>query len=139
TEPIDSSPCYIKYLLITMVIEQLISKTLSIEINDLINAFIRILDSSRVDQWYLKFLETIYERFEIGERLYSTPIKTDLIEKILQSLQNKTFIFNSDEDTEKWEKFLTQNIFSNSTNDTNILNKQDTIEDMEATFQKFYK
>ncbi|CAF0844664.1 unnamed protein product [Rotaria sordida] len=139
TEPIDSLPCLLKYLLITMVIEQLIKKEVSIEINDLINVFIRILDSSRVDRLYLKFLETIYKNFEIGERLCSTPIKTDLIEKILQSLQKKTFVFNSNEDTEKWETFLTQTIFSNSTNDMNILNKQDIIEEMKANFQQFYK
>ncbi|CAF2897940.1 unnamed protein product [Rotaria sp. Silwood2] len=139
TEPIDSSPCYMKYLLISIVIEQLTIKAVSIEINNLIDAFTRVLDSSRVDQWYLKFLETIYESFEIGERLYSTPIKTDLIEKILQSLQNKTFIFNSTEDSNKWEIFLTQTVFSNSTNDINILNKQDIIEDMEVNFQQFYK
>ncbi len=127
TEPIDPSPCDVKYIFITMVIQQ----EISFETSDLINAFIRILDSSRTDQWSLNFLETIYRTFRIGERL---SCQTNFIEQILHSLQKKTLIFNSHEENENWQKFLTEQLFSNSTDEKNILNQYN-----QTHFQEFYK
>lgn len=139
TEPIDHVPSDVKYLLVTMVIQQVIKSEVSIEINDLVNIFTRVLDSSRLDLWHLHFLQTIYQEFKISEQLSSIPIKANLIEQILKSLQNQTLEFNSEEVTEKWERFLTESIFSNSADDKNILNNQIILTNTQTIFQQFYK
>jgi hypothetical protein len=121
-EPIDPLPCDVKYLFVTMIIEQMIDREISA---DLINEFIRVLNSSRTDQWNLHFLETIYQKFQIGKQLSSHPMKIYFIEKILQTLQTKTF----KDDDEKWKDFL----FSDSTDDQNRLNQLD----MQKNFPAF--
>jgi hypothetical protein len=75
------------------------------------------MNSSRTNQWNLHFLETIYQKFQIGKQLSSHPMKIYFIEKILQILQTKTF----KNDDEKWKDFL----FSDSTDDQNRLNQLD--------------
>jgi hypothetical protein len=139
SEPMDPAPADVKYLLISMVIKQLVKNEACIEINELVNIFTRVLDASRTDQWYLHFLQTIYRDFNIGEQLRSLPLKANLIEQILRSLQNKIFIFNSKEHGEKWQTFLTKYVFSNSADNNNILNKQNIITNMQIVFQQFYK
>jgi hypothetical protein len=120
-EPMDPLACEVKYVFTR--------NEVSIDVNDLVNTCIRILDSSRTDRWNLHFLETIYRNFEIGEQLFSTQY---LVEQILQSLQKKILEFNSEENHDKWQTFLTASIFSNSSNDKNILNKQDIITNMQT-------
>lgn len=140
SEPINSSSSSnIKDELITKTINVMINKEVSIEINDLVNAFICILDSTKFDSLYLLFLRTIYEKFEIGERLCSMPIETSLIEQILLSLQKNSFIINATEINELWQTFLTKTIFSTSSDTKNILNTQDTMKIMRTSFQQFYK
>ncbi|CAF4231914.1 unnamed protein product [Adineta steineri] len=107
TEPINSSPCNEKYTFVNLIIERLAESELSIDINDLVNIFTQTLDRSRIDEWNLNFLQTIYQKFKIGTQLYLIPLKTNLIEQILQSLLKKTFIFNSEENYDKWKQFLT--------------------------------
>ncbi|CAF3918965.1 unnamed protein product [Adineta steineri] len=139
TEPINSSPCEVKYSFVNLVIERLAKNELSIDINDLVNIFTQTLDRSRIDEWNLNFLQTIYQKFKIGTQLCLIPLKINLIEQILQSLLKKTFIFNSEEDYEKWKQFLTQYIFSNSINDDSILNNQNIVTNMQTNFKQFYQ
>ncbi|CAF1619308.1 unnamed protein product [Rotaria magnacalcarata] len=70
-EPVNASLSDVKQLLISKVIEDLIDRQVSIETNDLVNDFIRILDLAPIDEWYLNFLRTSHEGLEIGERLCS--------------------------------------------------------------------
>ncbi|CAF1143141.1 unnamed protein product [Adineta steineri] len=139
TEPINPLSCNEKYRFVNLVIDRLIKNELSIDINDLVNIFTQTLDRSRIDEWNLNFLQTIYQKFKIGTQLCLIPLKINLIEQILQSLLKKTFIFNSEEDYEKWKQFLTQYIFSNSINDDNILNNQNIVTNMQTNFKQFYQ
>ncbi len=63
TEPNDPVPSDVKYLLVTMVIQQMIKSEVSIEINDLVNIFTRVLDSSKLDLIILTNVQTIFQQF----------------------------------------------------------------------------
>jgi hypothetical protein len=141
-EPQNPPPCPNKFLFIRVIVMLLVNNESTVVLDDLVlvdlvQAFTRILDASSTDHWHLNFLEATYERFRIGERLCSTtPLKTELIEQILISLQNKTLACHIEEDEKKWRQFLTKCIFSNW---INALNNKQTMIAMRTAFQKFYR
>ncbi|UJR32768.1 hypothetical protein I4U23_020228 [Adineta vaga] len=138
-ESSDQSSSELKYTFITMVIERMIRIDKSIEINDLLKIFTHVLEQAKIDRWNLHFLQMIYERFQIGEQLCKIPLKTNLIEQILESFQKKIFTSISSSDEINWQRFLTQSVFSTSIDGRNILNKRNIITNMKTIFQQFYQ
>ncbi|CAF0846606.1 unnamed protein product [Adineta ricciae] len=135
----DSSPSIPKYTLVTMVVRRMIDENVLIEIEDLVKILVNVINRSKTDEWSLHLLQTIYVNFQIGEQLNTDPLRKDLIEQILTSLQEKTFVFTSDDDKQRWENFLSHILFSQSIDDHNILNKQQILTNMKTTFQQFYQ
>lgn len=127
----DPIPDDIKYHLIDLVLDQLDSSEITLDTPDLVKAFTRVLQSSGIDLWRLYFLTTIYEKFRIGERIFSHPSKDDFLKEILPNLQIQSFETHE----EKWEILLTQNLFSHSTDESNVLNQADT----QTQFEDFYQ
>ena len=125
------TPDDIKYHLIDLVLDQLDSSEISLDTPDLVKAFTRVLQSSCIDLWRLYFLTTIYQKFQIGERIFSHPSKEDFLKEILSNLQIQSFEIHE----EKWEILLTQNLFSPSTDESNALNQADT----QTQFKEFYQ
>ena len=129
----------LKYLLITKVVQRLISDVQSIAIDDLVHVFTRCLDTRRNDQWSLHFLTEIYRQFELGNRLSTLPWKTNFIGQVLHSLQQQTFVFSSEEVETNWQQFLAEQVFSSSTTEDNILNNETMLKATRADFQSFYR
>lgn len=112
TEPIDQTPVDVKFIFIEKILRQLNENEQTIDIQQLIHAFIRILNSSRNDLWQLHFLETLWKIFQLENRLTQQPMETDLIEEISRNLQMKSLNFRTQEENEKWTTFLTESVFS---------------------------
>lgn len=130
-DPIDPPPDQIKYSFIDMVIDELNSSEISLDTVDLVNAFLRVLQSSSIDPWRLHFLTTIYEKFRLGERISSHTSKDQFLKEILRHLQTKNFETHE----ENWRTFLIGNLFSSLIDESNALNQTDR----QTQFEQFYK
>ncbi|CAF3767959.1 unnamed protein product [Rotaria socialis] len=71
-------------LVLKAFVDYLLAEPIDASLSD-VKKNVNYFDSARIDEWYLNFLITGYEDFEIDERLCSIPIKINLIERILQS------------------------------------------------------
>ena len=130
-DPIDPPPDQIKYTFIQVIFRELDSDEISLDTVDLVNAFIRVLQSPSIDSWRLEFLTMLYKKFRIGERISSHASKDQFLQEILQHLQQQTFETHED----KWQTFLVEYLFSPLTDESNSLNQIDR----QSQFELFYK
>jgi hypothetical protein len=103
-ESSENPPCNAKFSLVTMVIQRVIDSDMSPDLPTLIDTFARHLDACTTDLWQLHFLQTIYQKFNLGERCNAAPI--------LDSLTKKSFVFHSDKASAQWQQFLTHTLHS---------------------------
>jgi hypothetical protein len=138
-EPVHPSACDVKYTMITMVLKRLATDQALIEIDDLVHVFVRCFDEARIDRWYLHFLTNIYRLIKFDTQSNSVPIRIDLIEQILNSLQKKHALLDSNGIHNEWVRFLTHTLLTDRTKVRHSLNQANIIEMMPSKFQEFYR
>lgn len=108
---------------------------------DLIHTFQRLLDATDIfDTWHLACIEAFYSKFRLGERLLAEP-SIDLIESIFKGLQKHSFSNDQSnpEARKKWQEFLSNQMFSTYTTNSNRLNVEQTMLFMRSAFQQLYR
>ncbi|CAF0891470.1 unnamed protein product [Rotaria sordida] len=136
----DSEPIDVKIVFIEHTVKLLVDDPLP-SLTDLVRILRRILDTNNIfHKWHLACIKTFYYKFKLGERLSSTK-SIDLIESIFQSFQKHSFLNGeTDKQTqEKWKEFLSRQMFSSLSMDTNVLSREETMLTMRPAYQQFFK
>ena len=109
--------------------------------SDLVHIFLRVLDEADIfDMWHINCIEAFYCKFSLGKRLSSGP-SVDLIESIFKSLEKHSFLNekSNPEVQKKWQAFVSKQMFSTYTTDSNRLNIEQTMLVMRPDFQQLYR
>jgi hypothetical protein len=110
-------------------------------LDELVRIFCRVLELPDINKILnFLFLQTFYSSFRLGVRLSSDP-SVDLIETIFQYLKKHDFYNRNFQDKmqENWTQFLSRNMFSSLSCDSNKLNNDETMTRMQSQFQQLYR
>lgn len=130
-----------KGTLITVTLEKL-SKEFPAPLEELVRIFCRILNVLRINQvLHVTLLESIYNRCELGKNL-SFPPSTGLIQSILSTLQQHSFLNTDCADgkiRDRWKQFFGRRLFSPLDSDRNKINYHETMQQMRSGFQQLFR
>ena len=128
-----------KSLLITKIVDRLVDEKIPMKTDELVEIFINMFNTCKLDKISLKLISVVYHRFQIGEFVNETAMNNDLIEKILQAIIGKTFDFPNENNEKNWSNFFNEILFSKSSERKNILNKETSVRQKSAAFEQFFR
>lgn len=130
---------HLRSVLFSTLIDRLAQNDVQIETNDLVLQWINFFEHCECDELSAEFICKFYTGFEIGKRLNNEVSRENSIRQIFLCIQRKQFGDDNRKFLKKLNKFLNQNLFSDSPEKENILNNQLNLQSNPVVFQEFFK